>query len=140
MSNSHKPRKPKKFYDLEYKRRIVQEYLSGTSSAKQIAEREGLERGQIYNWRVQLNEHARGERLEQIQTENPAVTLEQARRIRELEEELTATQKKLAQLSVENECLSELVKKTDPSSPYAKKSTGFAELTAALARSKGRVK
>ena len=96
--------------------------------------------GQIYKWRVQLDEHAREGRLEQIQAENPEVTLEQARRIRELEEELAATQKKLAQLSVENECLSELVKKTDPSSPYARKSSGFVEIKAALARSKGRVK
>jgi transposase-like protein len=62
MSDSQKPKKPEKFYDLKYKRKIVQEYLSGTSSAKHIVEREGLERGQIYNWRVQLIEHVRGER------------------------------------------------------------------------------
>ena len=92
------------------------------------------------NGRLQLHEHARADRLEQIQVENPDVSLEQARRIRELEEELAATQKKLAQVSIENECLGELVKKIDPTSPYARRSSGFVEIKAALARSKGRVK
>ena len=134
-------KKSKKVYDFDYKRRIVDEYVSGQTAAKVIAEREGLVLGQIYKWRIQLHEHNRADRLEQIQIENPSVTLEQARRIRELEEELAATQKKLAQMAIENECLGELVKKKiDPSSPYARRSSGFVELKAALARSKGRVK
>lgn len=137
MSSS---KKLKKVYDLDYKRRIIDEYVSGQTAAKVIAEREGLVLGQIYKWRIQLHEHARADRLEQIQVENPSVTLDQARRIRELEEELLATQKKLAQVSIENECLGELVKKIDPSSPYARRSSGFVELKAALARSKGRAK
>lgn len=134
------PRKPRKVYDLEYKQRVVNEYISGQTPAKAIAEREGLVLGQIYKWRIQLDGRAREDRLEQIQIENPSVTLEQARRIRELEEELAATQKKLAQIAIENECLGELVKKIDPSSPYARRSSGFVEITAALARSKGRAK
>jgi len=137
MNNSSRTRKT---YDLEYKRKIVDEYLSGASSVQAIADREGLVPGQIYKWRVQLDEKAREARLGQIQVENPDITLEQARRIRELEEELAATQKKMAQLAVENELLGELVKKTDPNSPYARRSSGFVEIKAALARSKGRAK
>jgi transposase-like protein len=130
----------KKSYDLDYKRRIVDEYVSGASTVQAIAGREGLVAGQIYKWRVQLAEKGREARLGEIQTENPEISLEQARRIRELEEELAATQKKMAQLAVENELLGELVKKTDPSSPYARRSSGFVEIKAALARSKGRAK
>ena len=68
------------------------------------------------------------------------MTLDQARQIRELEEKLELTQKKLAQLAVENELLGELVKKTDPNSAYARRSSSYAEIKIALARSIGRVK
>lgn len=46
-------KKDRQPYDLDYKRRIVQEYLNGTM-AEDLARREGLVRGQIYKWRVQL--------------------------------------------------------------------------------------
>ena len=78
--------------------------------------------------------------MDQIQADDPSLSVDQARKIRELEEELTATQKKLAQLSIENELLSDLVKKTDPSSQFAKRSSGYAEIKIALGRPKGRAK
>ena len=56
MSSS---KKSKKSYDLEYKRRIVQEYLRGEISTNALADREGLDRGQIYRWKVQLGERDR---------------------------------------------------------------------------------
>jgi transposase-like protein len=136
MSN---PKKPRQQYDLEYKRRIVQEYLQGEITTSALAAREGLERGQIYRWKVQLAEKARDARIETI-ADTEGVSLDQARRIRDLEEELAATQRKMAQLAVENELLGELVKKTDPNSAYARRSSGFVEIKAALARSKGRAK
>lgn len=140
MSSSNKPKRPRKSYDFAYKQAIIQEYISGTATAHQIASREGLIPGQIYRWRVQLDEHAKVERVEQIRADDPLLTLDQARHIRELEEELAATQKKMAQLVVENELLGELVKKTSPNSAYAKRSSGFVEIKSALARLKGRVK
>ena len=136
MSSS---KKSKKSYDLEYKRRIVQEYLRGEISTNALADREGLDRGQIYRWKVQLGERDRDARIEDI-ADTEGVTLDQARQIRELEEKLELTQKKLAQLAVENELLGELVKKTDPNSAYARRSSSYAEIKIALARSKGRVK
>ena len=48
-------KKSRQCYDLDYKRQIVGEYVSGKSSAEQVAKREGLVRGQIYKWRVQLS-------------------------------------------------------------------------------------
>ena len=111
----------RKRHDIEYKRKIVGEYLAGELTAQQIAEREGLHFGQIYRWRVQLENRARRDRLETIQSDNPQATIEQARRILELEEELEDYQKKVAQLTLEND----LLKKLQPSSQFGKKSTPF---------------
>jgi transposase-like protein len=126
-------KKPRKQYDLEYKQRIVQEYLRGELTTNALAEREGLERGQIYSWKVQLAERARDARIEEI-ADTEGVSLDQARQIRELEEELEASQKKIAQLVLEND----LLKKIHQDYPSAKKSSGYIETKQLLARSKGR--
>ena len=125
----------RKNYDLEYKRRIVAEYLDGATSAQDIADREKLERGQIYKWKVQLDQRSRSERIETIASEQ-GVSLDQARRIRELEEELEATQRKLAQTIIEND----LLKKLHPNSPFARSASGYTETKQLLARQKGRAK
>ena len=127
--------KSRKSYDLEYKRRIVQEYLRGEITAKALADREGIERGQIYNWKTQLEERAKYARIEEI-ADTEGVSLDQARQIRELEEELEARQKKIAQLVLEND----LLKKIQPSSVFARKSSGYIETKQLLDRSKGRRK
>lgn len=87
----------------------------GMLSWQELAQREGLERGQIYKWRVQLERRDRLERIETI-ADTEGVSIEQARKIRELEDELAATQQKLAQTLLEND----LLKKLQPSSPFAK--------------------
>lgn len=128
-------KKDRQQYDLDYKRRIVAEYLSGAIPAGDLAKRENLVRGQIYKWRVQLERRARTERIEAI-AETEGVSIEQARRIRELEEELAATQQKLAQTLLE--C--ELLKKLQPNSPFASVSSGYIETKRVLARSRGRAR
>lgn len=125
----------RKKYDLELKRRIVAEYIANGDAAA-IAAREGLEPGQIYRWKYLLEQRGKIERVEQIRAEDPSLTYEQARKIRELEEELAETQKLLAQSMLENS----LLKKLHPNSPYAKKSSGYIETKQLLARSKGRAK
>lgn len=128
------PKKSRKHYELEYKRRIVQEYLRGEITTKALADREGLERGQIYNWKVQLEEQTRNAKIEEI-ADTEGVSLDQARQIRELQEELEATQKKLAQTILE--C--DLLKKVHQDYPSARRSSGYIETKQLLAR-KGRVK
>jgi transposase-like protein len=123
----------RQYHDVDYKRRIVAEYLSGKTSAEALAQREGLVRGQIYKWRIQLEQRARLDRVEVI-ADSEGVSLEQARRIRDLEEELAATQQKLAQTVLENE----LLKKLQPNSPFASASSGYIDTKRALARFKGR--
>jgi transposase-like protein len=126
----------RKKYDFEYKRKIVQEYLEGRLTAQQLADREDLVTGQIYTWRVQVENRARHERVEEIQDENPQSTLEQARRIQELEEELADYRQKVADQSM----IIDLLKKIQPGSPYVKKLSGYAETKSALGRSKRRPK
>jgi len=128
--------KSKKHYDRDYKRRIVQEYLQGDIKSAALAEREGIERGQIYKWKNQLDNQERYARLEEI-ADTEGVSLDQARKIRELEEELEATQKKLAQSVVENELLKKL---HQDYSPLGRRSSGYIETKQFLARSKGRAK
>ena len=132
MSSSKKSRK---HYDLEYKRRIVQEYLRGEISTKALADREGLDPGQIYCWKVQVDRQGRNARIEEI-ADTEGVSLDQARKIRELEEELEATQKKLAQTILE--C--DLLKKVHQNYPPGRSSSGYIETKQLLARSKGRRK
>jgi transposase-like protein len=128
-------KKTRQYHSTDYKRRIVAEYLSGTISADALAHREGLVRGQIYKWRVQLENRDRHERIAEI-ADTEGVSLEQARRIRELEEELAATQQKLAQTMLE--C--DLLKKLQPHSPFASVSSGYIDTKRLLARSRGRAK
>ena len=132
MSSSKKSRQQ---YSPEYKQKIVDEYLRGEITTTALAAREGLERGQIYNWKTQLAEKTRNARIETIADEE-GVSLDQARKIKELEEELEATQKKVAQLLLEND----LLKKLQPNSPYAKSSSGYIETKQFLDRFKGRRK
>jgi len=126
-------KKDRQQYDLDYKRRIVAEYLSGTIPAEDLAKREGLVRGQIYKWRVQLERRDRMSHIETI-AETEGVSIEQAKRIRELEEELAATQQKLAQSVLENELLKKL------HSPFANASSGYIETKRVLARLRGRAR
>ena len=133
MSSSKK--KSYRQHDLDYKRRIVQEYLRGDIKSADLAAREGLDRGQIFKWKIQRDNRQRNDRIEAI-AEEEGVPLDQARKIRELEEELEATQRKLAQVVLE--C--DLLKKIQPNSPFARRSSGYIETKQLLARSKGRAK
>jgi transposase-like protein len=122
-------------FDEEYKKQIVQEYLSGNRSAAEIAAAEGLVAGQIYHWKTQLEHRARQERIEEIQTEQQ-VSPEQARRIRELEEELEAYKAKIAEQAIEID----LLKKLHPSLACERRSSGYIGIKRRLGQRNGRVK
>lgn len=128
-------KKTREYHSTDYKRRIVAEYLGGTISADDLAKREGLVRGQIYKWRTQLENRDRNERITEI-ADTEGVSIEQAKKIRELEEELAATQQKLAQTLLEVD----LLKKLQPNSPFASASSGYIDTKQKLARLRGRAK
>lgn len=127
--------KSRRRFDLEFKRRIVQEYLSGSRSAREIAEAEGLEIGQIYNWKTQLENKAKVDRIEEIQS-TEGVSFEQARKIRELEEELEAAKLKIADQTM----VIDLLKKLHPNLASEKRSNGYVAMRRQLDPGKGRSK
>jgi transposase-like protein len=128
-------RREKRHFDLEYKKRIVAEFLTGDLKAKEIAQREGITVAFIYRWKIQLENREAMERISGLQQEegySPA----QARKVRELEEEIEAYQKKVAELTLQND----LLKKVVPSFQSEKRSSGYIEIRNALGRSPRRVK
>ncbi len=128
-------RESRRKFDEEYKKQIVQEYLAGNRCAGEIAAAEGLVIGQIYRWKTQLENRARAARIEDIQSEQK-VSPEQARRIRDLEEELEAYKAKIAEQAIEID----LLKKLHPSLASEKRSSGYIEIKRRLGQRNGRVK
>lgn len=127
-------KKSRRQFDVEYKKKIVQQFLSG-QSAVAIAEAEGLMTGQIYRWKSQLENRDRLERIEEIQT-TEGVSLEQAQKIRELEEELQAAKAMIADQTM----IIDLLKKIQPSSAHGKRSSGYIETKRSLGLKRGPVK
>jgi len=122
-------------FNWEYKKRIVQEYVSGNRRVAEIADSEGLVPGQIYHWKTQLENRARRERIEEIQVEEN-VSPEQAQKIRELEEELEAYKAKVADQAL----VIDLLKKLHPTLASEKRSSGYIETKRSLDPRKRHVK
>lgn len=127
-------KKNRKTFELEYKKRIVSEYLEGKFSAQQIAEREGLERFQIYSWKSQLETRAKKDRFSELTEAGHHP--EDVRKMMELEEELEAAKAKIADLTLVND----LLKKLHPNLASENVSSGYAELKRQVLKSKGRAK
>jgi len=127
-------KKKRKTFDQEYKKRIISEYLEGKATAQEIADREGLDRLQIYSWKTQLEARGKKERYNELTQagHNP----EDVRRMMELEEELQAAKNKIADQAL----VIDLLKKLHPSFQSEKKLSGYAELKRQVLPSKRRVK
>ena len=127
--------KKHKFTDEE-KRRAVDEYVSGKRRAEEIARDLGVPQGYLYKWRVQLDEKAKGARIDEL--EDQGFNREQARIIEQQREELEAYKATVAQQAV----IIDLLKKLQTSSVSQPESdvTGLIETTKRLARAKQRQK
>jgi len=121
-------------FSREFKKELVEEYLSGRSSADLIAEREGITVQFIYRWKTQLEQWNKKSRIDAL--EAGGMSLEEARRFRDMEEELEAYKTKVAELTLYND----LLKKLQPNYQSEKRLNGYAETKRKLARSKGRAK
>lgn len=115
-------KKSRRSYPLEYKQKLVDEYVSGAANAQEIAEREGILPGQVYRWKTQLEERAKLERVDEL--ERDGMSPAEARRFREMEEELEAYKAKVAEQAI----WIDLLKKLHPNSPSERKSSGYSEL------------
>ncbi len=121
----------RKFSD-EQKRRAVDDYVSGRKTAEQVAAENGVIRNEIYKWRVQLDEKAKGARVDEL--EEQGFSREQARIIEQQREELEAYKATVAQQAV----IIDLLKKLPTPSASQRESDviGLIETTKRLARAK----
>jgi transposase-like protein len=88
-------RKPRKVYPLEVKRKAVEEYISGTKSASQLAVDLNVYPRLIYKWREEIQKIDHNTRFQELSNEgrNP----DDIKRIMELETEIDEYVKKLAE-------------------------------------------
>lgn len=119
-------KKTRNYHTIEYKRKLVEEYVSGTTTVEAIAAREKIERAMLYKWKAQLENRAREERVEKL--ENEGHDPDDIRRIMELEDELAAAKEKIADQAL----AIDLLKKIQPNFQSGKKSSGYAALKQAL--------
>jgi transposase-like protein len=88
-------KKLRKKIPKEIKLKSVQEYLSGTRSAKEIADTLGLDAQVIYRWKTLFEEKSKGVRAHEL--EDNGCPPEMAKRMTQLEDEITEYQKKVAE-------------------------------------------
>ena len=119
-------RKQRRIFTEEQKRRAVDEYVSGRKTASTVASELNVSANLIYRWKVELDEASKGARVDELVSEGQS--LESARRIQQLEEEIEAYQKKVAELTVMNDLLKKL--------PPLKSSASESELSGLIATTK----
>ncbi len=129
-------KKTRRKFTQEQKDRALEDYLSGARSAQQIAEDLQTDVQTIYRWKVAREEKAKGIRLDELVDEGNSI--DQAQRILDLELELEAYQKKVADQAV----MLDLLKKSRGLSylPQESELTGLIKTTRKLDRKKRRSK
>ena len=92
--------KKNKKWPVEFKNKVVQEYLTGNYTVKELAKKYGFEHDptRIYKWRHELNQSKQGDKIEDLKTQG--YSFEQARKIQELEAEILEYQKNFADKEV----------------------------------------
>lgn len=121
----------------EQKLRAIEEYKSGIKSAKQIAAEFGTSNNNlIHAWKYELEEKAKGERVDELQ--NSGYSSEAAKKILDLELELAEYQKKLAEQVLINDLLKKL--RMQPNFQPEKNVNGLTDIIKSLNQKKKPVK
>ena len=128
--------KPKKKFSDEVKRKAVDDYLAGIKSAAQIAVEIETSVANIYNWRVQFDEKAKGAKIAELEAQGRS--REDIQSIFELQAERDAYQRMVGEQAV----IIELLKKRlwSTSSQQRSELTGLIETLERSAQRKGRGK
>ncbi len=129
-------RKPRRKFTDEQKQKAVAEFLAGTKSTEQIAIENGVEVGVIYKWKAQLDSAAKGQRVEEL--ESQGMPSQMVRKMLQMESEIEEYQKKVAEQSIIIDLLKKL--QTSPRSAPESELTGLIETSRRLARAKKPVK
>lgn len=129
-------KKSRRQFTDDQKRIAVDDYVSGRKTAAQVAAENDVPVGVIYRWRVQLDEKAKGARIDELEAQG--MSPQAARKILQMEAEIEEYQKKVAQQSI----IIDLLKKLQPSTSSQPESelTGLIDTTRKLDRSRRRPK
>ncbi len=121
-------RKPKRKFSQEVKIKAVEDYTSGHKTAAEIAQEVGVAQGQIYQWKIQLEEKRVKGRVGELMSEGRSQS--DAQHIQRLEAELDEYKRQLAEKSM----ILELVKKLrkHPNCPPLKNVSGSDEMAQLL--------
>ena len=131
---SKKEKKTRRRFSQDQRDQAVEEYVSGTRSAQQIADELGIEVQRIYRWKTLKEETAKGTRIEELITEG--FSKEAAGKILNLELENIEYKKKLAEQIV----IVDLLKKIQNPSQQESELTGLINTTRKLGRKRGGAK
>jgi transposase-like protein len=129
--------KPKRKFTEAVKRAAVDEYVSGRKSAAQVAAQYEISTGQVYSWRVQLDEKAKDAKLNDLISSERSPE-EAAKMIFELERERDAYQKTVGEQTMIIELLKKRLRST--SSQQRSELTGLIETLERAVQKRGRGK
>lgn len=120
-------RSRRKFTD-EQKRQAVDDYVSGRKTAAEVAAECDVAQGQVYKWKVQIEEG----RIQELETQGRSPS--DARLIQRQEDEIAMYQKKVAELTLLNDLLKKLQR--PEIYPQLKNASGYDEIAELLAQSR----
>ena len=128
--------KNRRKYSEEFKRQVVEDFVSGRKTAGQLAAEHGFSSAQIYQWKSQLKVQDRTQHFNALV--DSGYSREQAERIQQLEDELAQYKRMVAQQALELD----LLKKLERGGPSRSESelTGLIDIMKKSARRKGRAK
>lgn len=128
-------RKPRRKFSDAVKRAAVDDYVSGRKSVAQVAAAHEVSEGQVYKWKVAIEEKAKGAATDEL--EDAGLSREHAQAFREMKAERDAYQRTVGEQAVIIELLKKRLMST--SSQQRSELTGLIETLerAALKRKRG---
>jgi transposase-like protein len=106
-------RRQRRTFTPEQRKKAVEEFVSGSKSAIEIAAELGIDPTHVYRWKVASEEKAKGARIDALEAEGHDP--EAARKILKLEEELEEYKKKVGELTLINDLLKKIPQRSSPS-------------------------
>lgn len=128
--------KPKRKFSEAVKRAAVDDYISGIKSAAQVAAEHEVSTGQVYSWRVQLDEKTKGARVDELVSSGRSP--DDVKFILELEKERDAYQRTVGEQTMIIELLKKRLRST--SSQQRSELTGLIETLERAVQKRGRGK
>ena len=98
--------KNRRKYSPEFKRKVVDDFVSGRKTAPQLAAEHGVDSAQVYQWKSQLKAQDRSDHLDELV--DSGMSPADAKLFQQKEDELAEYKRIVAQLTLENDLLKKL--------------------------------